>query len=227
MKIVIFAPHPDDEVLGCGGSILKWIEDGHEVHVIYITDNRALFLEGHVNDQIIQEEAKPYTNLTEDKLAEIGLKEAQDAALEMGISQKNIHLLKIHDFTAINNIALAVSISKDILKETDRIVTSSDNNPHPDHQAANTIAKELAKELNLSDVEFYVYALYVALKPPKEKLTKINIVAYRDRVYEIMKRYKTQLCFVDTRNGWKYLKRKRYERFGVFSLNDIGKFYNF
>lgn len=227
MKIVIFAPHPDDEVLGCGGSILKWIEDGHEVHVIYITDNRAMFVEGHVNDQINQEEAKPYINLSDNEIAVIGLQEAQDAAKAMGIPDENTHLLKIHDLDAINKIELAVSLSKEIIKGAERIVTTSNNNMHPDHQAANTIAKQVAKELNLIDVEFYVYALYVALKPPKEKLIKINIVAYRDRIYEIMKLYKTQICFVDTRNGWEYLKRKRYERFGVYSLNDIGKFYNF
>ena len=227
MKIVILAPHPDDEILGCGGSILKWIDEGHEVHVIYITDNRAMFMEGHVNDQIIQEEAAPYINLNEDEIAVIGLKEAQKAAEALGLIKENIHLLKIHDFTAINNIELATSLSKPIIKDADRIVTSSNNNTHPDHQAANTIAKQAAKELNLTNVEFYVYALYVTLKAPKEKLIKNNIVNYRDKAYEVMKIYKTQICFVDTRNGWEYLKRKRYERFGVFSLGDIGEYYNF
>jgi len=38
MKILIIAPHPDDEVLGCGGTIKKYSEqDGHEVYVCYVT----------------------------------------------------------------------------------------------------------------------------------------------------------------------------------------------
>ena len=37
MKILIVAPHPDDEVLGCGGIISKYISQGHEVHVAIIT----------------------------------------------------------------------------------------------------------------------------------------------------------------------------------------------
>ncbi len=41
MKIIIFAPHPDDEVFGAGGSILKWLEDGHNIHIIWFTDGRA------------------------------------------------------------------------------------------------------------------------------------------------------------------------------------------
>lgn len=41
MKIVVFAPHPDDEIFGCGGSILKWMDEGNDVHIVYVTDNRG------------------------------------------------------------------------------------------------------------------------------------------------------------------------------------------
>jgi len=37
MKILIIAPHPDDEVLGCGGSIVNHTKKGDEVHICYIT----------------------------------------------------------------------------------------------------------------------------------------------------------------------------------------------
>lgn len=36
-KILIIAPHPDDELFGCGGTILKWQEASHEVHTVYLT----------------------------------------------------------------------------------------------------------------------------------------------------------------------------------------------
>jgi len=35
MKIIIYIAHVDDEVIGAGGSILKWVKDGHIVNVIY------------------------------------------------------------------------------------------------------------------------------------------------------------------------------------------------
>ena len=38
MKIVIIAAHPDDEVIGCGGSIAKWAKAGHEVHVVIMAE---------------------------------------------------------------------------------------------------------------------------------------------------------------------------------------------
>lgn len=36
-KILIVAPHPDDETLGCGGSILRHIEEGDEVVWLIVT----------------------------------------------------------------------------------------------------------------------------------------------------------------------------------------------
>jgi len=43
-----------------------------------------------------------------------------------------------------------------------------------------------------------------------------------------MKGYKTQLCLKDTRMGWEWvLKKRRYERFGIFNLQDMSKFENF
>ncbi len=37
MNIVVFAPHPDDEVLGVGGTIAKRTAEGHDVYVVIVT----------------------------------------------------------------------------------------------------------------------------------------------------------------------------------------------
>ena len=37
MKILVIAPHPDDEVLGCGGIMAKYAKEGHEVYVAVVT----------------------------------------------------------------------------------------------------------------------------------------------------------------------------------------------
>lgn len=36
-KILIIAPHPDDEVLGCGGIIKRYVTEGHDVYVSIVT----------------------------------------------------------------------------------------------------------------------------------------------------------------------------------------------
>ena len=38
LKILIIAAHPDDETLGCGGSIAKWSKHGHEAHVLIMAE---------------------------------------------------------------------------------------------------------------------------------------------------------------------------------------------
>lgn len=37
-NILVVAPHADDEILGCGGSILKWKESGFNVYVLIMTN---------------------------------------------------------------------------------------------------------------------------------------------------------------------------------------------
>lgn len=37
MKILIIAPHPDDEVLGCGGTVAKHAKNGDEVYLCIVT----------------------------------------------------------------------------------------------------------------------------------------------------------------------------------------------
>ena len=36
-KVLVFAPHPDDEILGCGGTMIKHVEAGNEVYVCIVT----------------------------------------------------------------------------------------------------------------------------------------------------------------------------------------------
>lgn len=41
MQIVVFAPHPDDDVIGCGGTIAAHVQAGHAVTLVYLTSGEA------------------------------------------------------------------------------------------------------------------------------------------------------------------------------------------
>ncbi len=43
-KVLVFSPHPDDDVISMGGTIIRLVEDQHEVHIAYMTSgNIAVF----------------------------------------------------------------------------------------------------------------------------------------------------------------------------------------
>ncbi len=223
LKIIIFAPHPDDECYSCGGSILKWLEQGHEIHVIWFTDGRAGYRAAKERDDLEKCEA---TNIDEDQLAIIRLAEANDAAEFLGIKKENRHFLKFYDQELKEHIREAVSRIKNIVKDADRFVIPSANNNHPDHQATYDIAIEVAKNLNLTHLDFYVYALYNILKAGNHLLV-IKIGDLRFRVYEAVKLHKSLFYIKTNELETKSLQSKRKNRFGVYKFHEKGKYYNF
>lgn len=69
MKVLVFAPHPDDELIGCGGSIAKHISKGHLVTVVYMTSGDA-----------------GRTTYSKENLSIIREREAMEAATFIGIN---------------------------------------------------------------------------------------------------------------------------------------------
>jgi len=49
-SVLVLAPHPDDEVFGCGGAIVQHIKNGHPVCVLILTDG-ALYAEPDVRQR--------------------------------------------------------------------------------------------------------------------------------------------------------------------------------
>lgn len=36
-RVLVIAPHPDDEIIGCGGTMAQHVEKGDRIFVIYVT----------------------------------------------------------------------------------------------------------------------------------------------------------------------------------------------
>jgi N-acetylglucosamine malate deacetylase 1 len=49
-RVIVVAPHPDDETLGCGGTLLRHAARGDEVHWLIVTDMREVH--GFTGEQV-------------------------------------------------------------------------------------------------------------------------------------------------------------------------------
>lgn len=70
MNVLIFAPHPDDEILGCGGIMAKYSETGNEVYVCIATCGHPPIFD----DSLMKEHGWPHTLYPEIKKAHAILK---------------------------------------------------------------------------------------------------------------------------------------------------------
>ena len=71
-KVIIFSPHPDDDVISMGGTFIRLVEQGHDVHVAYQTSgNIAVF-----DDDVIQ-----YTDFFQEVDQAFGVKDHESLEL--------------------------------------------------------------------------------------------------------------------------------------------------
>jgi glucosamine-6-phosphate deaminase len=64
-KVIIFSPHPDDDVISMGGTFDRLVEHGHEVHIAYQTSgNLAVSNEEGLKFAEISEVLNPTSNTT-------------------------------------------------------------------------------------------------------------------------------------------------------------------
>lgn len=57
-RILVFAPHPDDEILGVGGTIARNIKDGDDVYVCVVTKGCPPLFKNEEKNQLNQDDAK-------------------------------------------------------------------------------------------------------------------------------------------------------------------------
>jgi LmbE family N-acetylglucosaminyl deacetylase len=80
---IVFAPHQDDETLGCGALIARKRNGGQAVHVVFLTDGSA----SHTNHPRV---AKP-------EIAAMRLQEARHALAILGVDSEMIHFFNEPD----------------------------------------------------------------------------------------------------------------------------------
>ena len=69
-RVLIFSPHPDDDVISMGGTLIRLVDQGHEVHVAYqVSGNIAVFDEDAIRFADFAAEFNRMNNIDERKTA--------------------------------------------------------------------------------------------------------------------------------------------------------------
>ena len=77
-RIVVFSPHPDDDVISMGGTLIRLIDQGHELHVAYETSGDIA---------VFDHDATRFADFAVEFNRIFGIDEKQTAAIEDHISQ--------------------------------------------------------------------------------------------------------------------------------------------
>jgi len=159
--IVLFAPHPDDETLGCGGFLAKKIDEGYDVFVVVLTMGEKLF---SVMLNIL-EDPSPH------EVCALRRDETRRAMKILGLKQENLLFLDFEDTMLGRQQDAAIEKIVQILRERkpDEVMCTSEYEGHPDHVAAYWIVRAACNKVG-TKIPIRRYVTYLKAENSLDRL---------------------------------------------------------
>lgn len=198
-RVLVLAPHPDDETLGCGGALLRLQAKGAHVRVMFLTGGEA---------------SSPSEIFTPEQLAATRRKEALGAARLLGIEEASVVFRSYPDG---GGDAFIEPMAKDIAAQVrhmnpDLIFSPYEKDGHEDHRA---VAKAVRKLQDSSNIKCRVLA-YPMWFWPKQALWhllffrgasyKLDAEPYLETKRRAMSAYRSQNEKITGECGWHVLE---------------------
>lgn len=143
-RLVVVAPHPDDEVLGCGGLIADAVRRGRDVVVVAVTDGE------HCYPALV---AWPPA-----RLAAIRRAELVAAVARLGLPEAAIHAVAIADGGVRGaGVALADALHG-LLRADDLALVTWAHDGHPDHEGSAEALLDAAARRGTRVLQYPVWA---------------------------------------------------------------------
>lgn len=201
-KILVFAPHPDDDLIGCGGSITKHVWNGNKVSVVYITNGDAENLK-----------------YTQEEFTRLRKKETVKAAEVIGV--------EFNDLVFMDEIVWEIKqdvLRRKLLKLVRQLkpdicyIPHADDN-HVDHRIVNRVAldaismasgpwfKEYGKKEDSWEVSLVL--CYEVWTPLTEFLHVENITKFIKKKSDALLQHKSQISNKKYHEGIRGLNRYR------------------
>ncbi len=174
-RVLVFSPHPDDEVLCCAGMLLQAREAGADVWIVHVTVGDAFELAAIVQERRLRAVGDPMVKLGERRLAEARAAAAvlgvpEDHVIFLGFPDRGLRTLVLGDqhalyrsrFTLRTSVPYAEARSpglaytgsnlmaelRAVLDEVGPtvVLAPTPRDAHPDHRAIGQLVMELLQE---------------------------------------------------------------------------------
>ncbi len=130
-RLVVIAPHPDDEVLACGGLLAMHAQRGGEVAVIGVTDGEA---------------SHPASSATAARRLGVTRRLERERGLAwLGVDAADVTRLGLPDGQVSTHLPALRSALEDALRPGDRVVSTWPLDGHPDHDATGAEAEQACR----------------------------------------------------------------------------------
>lgn len=143
-RIVVVAPHPDDEVIGCGGMLAAASERNNPVALIAVTDGEACYA--------------PTPGCTRQQLAAMRRAESMEALQRLGVTPVSVTRLGLPDGGVDEQRQVLVQHLRRLLQPGDIVISTWRHDGHVDHDAVGMAAAEAADSRGAKLIEVPIWA---------------------------------------------------------------------
>lgn len=179
-RLLVFAPHPDDEVIACGGLLAQHLRDGRSVRIVIVTDGAQA--SGAAGDPAA------YRDLRE--------RESRRGVESLG-GKADVHFLRIPDRTLDDGVAAA--LREHLAAFTpDLVCVPSAVEIHPDHLALASAFCHLVQrdESLFADLASTRVAFYEVSQPLRPNVL-VDITDVAETKYAAIAAHESQVALKD------------------------------
>ena len=160
--LLVVAPHPDDESLGCGGLIAEACREGRPVRIVVVSDGTGSHPASKTHRKA--------------RLMRLREEETRHAARELGLDPRHIVFLRLPDRYVPSEGPAADEAIEKILAcalevGAEAIFVSWRHDPHCDHQASYRLARSVQRRRPTA--RLYEYAIWGSALPPGTPIERV------------------------------------------------------
>lgn len=209
LDILFFGAHPDDVELGCGGTIIKHVEQGYKIGIIDLTRGE-LGTRGTI-------ETRDLETLESNKILDISLRENmnfKDGFFKDDEDHKLLLIKKIREY------------------RPDIVVANAPSDRHPDHARASSIVTDACFLAGLEKIDtqqeiwrphfIYYYIQFNNLKPD----FVVDITNQINKKLEAVQCFKTQFYNPESKERETIISKKGFLDSVLYRAKDLGRLTN-